>query len=100
VSAEPQLRGVDFKSESPTLGAHTGAPALYNRDHEHTTLEREHQRNRKKNILLCTGQFYDFKIDSTEKLDLASTELAGDAVAAKAKLQAVLDQFQDARSTN
>jgi hypothetical protein len=32
-------------------------------------------------------------------LDLGSTVLASDAVAAKAKLQAVLDQSQDARPT-
>ena len=47
--------------------------------------------------LYRTGQFYDLSTDEMEKQDLASTALASDAAAAKAKLQSALDQFKDAR---
>ena len=47
--------------------------------------------------LYRSGQFYDLKADRDETQDLASTSLAGNAATAKAKLQQVLDQFQDAR---
>ncbi len=47
--------------------------------------------------LYRTGEFYDLTADSEENQSLASTSLAPAAVDSKAKLQGVLDQFQDAR---
>jgi hypothetical protein len=46
--------------------------------------------------LYRTGQFYDLGADKMEKQDLASTALASDAAAAKAKLQGALDPFKGA----
>jgi arylsulfatase A len=47
--------------------------------------------------LYRTGQFYDLSTDGMEKQDLASSTLASEAAAAKAKLQSALDRFKDAR---
>lgn len=47
--------------------------------------------------LYRTGQFYDLSTDEMEKQNLATTALSGDAAAAKAKLQAALDRYKDAR---
>jgi arylsulfatase A len=47
--------------------------------------------------LYRTGQFYDLSADAMEKQDMASSALANDAAAAKAKLQTALDRFKDAR---
>ena len=47
--------------------------------------------------LYRTGEFYDLGADEMEKQNLADSALASDAAAAKAKLQRVLHQFQDAR---
>ena len=45
--------------------------------------------------LYRTGQFFDLKADPDERS--AFTTLSPDQVAAKAKLQSVLDQYKDAR---
>ncbi|WP_395742146.1 sulfatase-like hydrolase/transferase [Prosthecobacter sp.] len=45
--------------------------------------------------LYRSGKFYDLSTDPGEKQDL--TDAAGDAAAAKTKLQAALDRFKDAR---
>ncbi|MBN8421255.1 MAG: sulfatase-like hydrolase/transferase [Verrucomicrobia bacterium] len=47
--------------------------------------------------LYRSGRFYDLNADALEQQDLASSALASDAAAAKAKLQGVLDKFKDAR---
>lgn len=47
--------------------------------------------------LYRTGQFYDLQTDSAEEHDLASTALAGPALAAQVKLREVLQQFENAR---
>ncbi len=47
--------------------------------------------------LYRTGEFYDLKKDDAEKNDLAGATLSKDAAAAKQKLQAVLEQFKNAR---
>ncbi|MEZ6134808.1 MAG: sulfatase-like hydrolase/transferase [Pirellulaceae bacterium] len=47
--------------------------------------------------LYRTGEFYRYSVDTREKYELASASLSAEAAAAKSKLQAILDQFQDAR---
>ncbi len=47
--------------------------------------------------LYRSGKFYDLSTDAAEKQDISATTLAGEAAAAKAKLQAALERFKDAR---
>ena len=47
--------------------------------------------------LYRSGQFYDLGTDAAEKQDLATAALSNEAATAKAKLQAALDRFKDAR---
>ena len=47
--------------------------------------------------LYRSGQFYDWERDSAEQHDLAKTQLTAQASEVKARLQLVLNQFQDAR---
>lgn len=47
--------------------------------------------------LYRSGKFYDLSTDAAEKQDISTTTLSGEAAAAKAKLQAALERFKDAR---
>lgn len=47
--------------------------------------------------LYKTGEFYDWRTDSEEMKPLKTAELTGDAASAAARLQQVLDRYQDAR---
>jgi len=47
--------------------------------------------------LYRSGKFYDLSTDAAEKQDISATTLSGEAAAAKAKLQAALERFKDAR---
>ena len=47
-----------------------------------------------------TGQFFDVSADVGEKNNISPTVTAADGVAAKQKLQGVLDRFKDARSAD
>ncbi|MFO1483790.1 MAG: hypothetical protein U1F71_10570 [Verrucomicrobiaceae bacterium] len=93
--------GVDGVSFLPQLRGETGTPRewlyiWYSPRQSKDMTVREYAFDQRFK-LYRTGQFYDLSADEMEKQDLASTALASDAAAAKAKLQGALDQFKDAR---
>ncbi len=93
--------GTDGVSFLPQLKGETGAPrdwlyTWYSPRQSQDMSVREYTFDQRFK-LYRTGQFYDLSTDEMEKQDIATTTLSSEAAAAKARLQAALDRFEDVR---